>query len=433
MADLAQDALNSAKAAALSDLIEKRSRIAMYVGICAYSTNIIDPWFLYHNLTVLHVHLTTILVICCLTAYSYSPWGIHQKLGILTIGYLLTVGGFELNVYYANAFNTIYSDGFPTFFAFYCVLIPISVPRTAFVGLLTFVILSIPELFGKGQVSLLGTAISAWTSFAVLLVGRYIANRLWAEEFVSSRRLAEASQRNLDLSRKHSDFVIDLSHDLRRPLTPISFMSEQLAAGQISSEGARLEYYDALVRQSVILGKQVDLLFDLAKVEAGASPFSLEAINILDFLADIKQEFQRSTSPRGHQIKLRVDENMPLIYVDRNALFSIVWNLLDNAVKFSPDCFIVEVEASLSVGNAAIRIRDYGEGISESDQARIFQKFGRGKYTGTNNVRGTGLGLFVIQRMVVARGGAIRLESKVGEGTTFTVLLPIGGIRCHES
>jgi signal transduction histidine kinase len=123
-------------------------------------------------------------------------------------------------------------------------------------------------------------------------------------------------------------------------------------------------------------------------------------------------------------VELHANGGIPQARADREALSCVIWNLLDNAVKYSPDCRTVWVDVAQENDRVAIRVRDRGVGISHEDQQRIFQKFVRGEVAKTLGVQGTGIGLAVARQIVAGHGGEIRLESEPGVGSTFSVLLP---------
>ncbi|MCP5110457.1 MAG: ATP-binding protein, partial [bacterium] len=116
-----------------------------------------------------------------------------------------------------------------------------------------------------------------------------------------------------------------------------------------------------------------------------------------------------------------------MLEADREALGRALWNLLDNAVKYSPDCKTVWVTADVADGWLIIRVRDRGAGIAADEQAVIFNKFVRGAATKAAAVKGTGLGLAMVDHIVKAHGGEVRLESETGKGSTFIVRLPVEG------
>ena len=239
--------------------------------------------------------------------------------------------------------------------------------------------------------------------------------------------VARAVTRELAVSRLQSDFVSAVSHEFRTPLTSLCLLSEQLAAGRIAGEPDRAEYYGVLVRDSQRLRRLVEGLLNFGRMQAGAMRYRFEAIDAAALVAEVAGEFQRDAEAGGCRIQVRANGDAPLVRADRAALACAVWNLLDNAMKYSPDCQTVWADIERADGCAAIRIRDRGLGIPAAEQGRIFKKFVRGEEARIRGIRGTGVGLAMVRHIVTAHGGEIRLESKEGEGSAFTVLLPAVG------
>jgi len=143
-------------------------------------------------------------------------------------------------------------------------------------------------------------------------------------------------------------------------------------------------------------------------------------------------EFQAEVDTGVHQVEVSTDGPLPRIRADREALSRALWNLLDNAVKYSPDAAAVRVEVAPAGDHVAIRVHDQGWGIPTAEQKEIFRKFVRGTAARAANVNGTGIGLALVEHIVRAHGGDIRLESQPGRGSMFALLLPAAE-GSHES
>jgi signal transduction histidine kinase len=230
--------------------------------------------------------------------------------------------------------------------------------------------------------------------------------------------------RELALSRLQSDFVTAVSHEFRTPLTSLCLLSEQLASGRVTESIDQQEYFTVLARESQRLRRLVEGLLNFGRMEAGAAEYLFETVDPAQLVRTVSAEFERDPEARGHNIEVSVKEDAPLVRADRAALACVIWNLIDNAVKYSPECFTVWADVERSGESAAIRIRDCGIGIPAGEQARIFDKFVRGEEAKRSSIGGTGIGLAIVNQIVVAHGGRLRVESKIGKGSSFTVLLP---------
>ena len=236
--------------------------------------------------------------------------------------------------------------------------------------------------------------------------------------------IAHSITRDLALSRLQSDFVSAVSHEFRTPLTSLCLLTEQLASGRVDGDRDREEYYSVLARESQRLRRLVEGLLNFGRMEAGAAEYRFETTDPAELVHAVSLEFERAAEARGCRIEVNVKADTPLVRADRAALACAVWNLLDNAVKYSPGCPTVWADVERAAGYAAIRIRDRGPGIPAAEQPLIFDKFVRGEAAKQSAIRGTGVGLAMVRHIVAAHRGELQLESKAGEGSAFTVLLP---------
>jgi nitrogen-specific signal transduction histidine kinase len=227
------------------------------------------------------------------------------------------------------------------------------------------------------------------------------------------------------VARLQSEFVSAVSHEFRTPLTSLRQLSEMLSKGRIPTEDLRQKSYEILSHESERLQRLVESLLDFGRIEAHAYRYRYEDIDPVKWVGDLIAEFQEKAAAQGYRIELALGKDYPLIHADREALSLALRNLLDNAVKYSPDSRTVWVEMARDQGRLVIHVRDQGIGIPASEQKDIFKKFVRGSGSKTARVQGTGIGLAMARHIVEAHGGEIRLESEAGRGSTFSILLPL--------
>jgi len=244
----------------------------------------------------------------------------------------------------------------------------------------------------------------------LILAGAYLVGR--------------AVTREMAVSRLQSEFVSSVSHEFRTPLSSICLLSDLLASGRVAGDGDRSEYYGVLVRESRRLRRLVEGLLNFGRMEAGAMQYRFETIDPAELVRELSNDFQQEVEASGFRIEMTAGKDTPLVNADRTALGSAVWNLLDNAVKYSPECRKVSVDVQKEGDRAAIRVRDCGLGIPAPERKRIFEKFTRGEAARQEGIEGTGIGLAMVHRIMAAHGGEVRLESESGRGSTFTLLLP---------
>jgi len=239
--------------------------------------------------------------------------------------------------------------------------------------------------------------------------------------------VARAFARELAVMRLQSDFVSAVSHEFRTPLTSLLQLSEALNEGRPLEEERRAKYYQATDRATRRLHKLVEGLLDFGRVESGAMVYRKRDLNAGTLVNSVVDEFRREASDRGYNVELRTVDNLPLINADPEALGRAVWNLLDNAAKYSPECKSIWVEIEREGAGLAIRVRDHGLGIPAAEHGEILRKFVRGTSARTAEIKGTGIGLAMVKHIVDAHGGTLRLVSTPGKGSAFSILLPPRG------
>jgi signal transduction histidine kinase len=241
----------------------------------------------------------------------------------------------------------------------------------------------------------------------------------------ASYLIGRAVSRELAAARLQSDFVSAVSHEFRTPLTSMRQFTEMLVEDGSLAPEKRRAYYGAQERATRRLSRLVESLLDFGRMEAGARPYRLERLDAGRLVRDTVEEFKQETGPADLALECVVPDQGPAVKADREALTQALWNLLDNAVKYSGENAVVRVE--VEAGNdVAIRVKDEGAGILPSERKRILRKFVRGSSAAAFGVKGTGIGLAMVKHIVDAHGGRLALESEPGRGSTFTILLPRG-------
>jgi len=244
----------------------------------------------------------------------------------------------------------------------------------------------------------------------------------------ASYALYRTTTREIALARQQADFVSSVSHEFRTPLTSMRHLTELLATNSITSEERRRHYYDLLAHETERLHRMVDSLLSFGRMSAGAYAWQLESAEIGDLVSAVVDEFRRDAAAEHRQVTSEVDANLPGIRADRDALSRALWNLLENAAKYSEASAPIRVFARRQGDRVLVGVQDAGAGIPPSEHERIFQKFVRGDDATRAGVRGVGIGLALVTRIAEAHGGSVRLESEPGRGSTFTLVLP-----CLES
>jgi two-component system phosphate regulon sensor histidine kinase PhoR len=242
----------------------------------------------------------------------------------------------------------------------------------------------------------------------------------------ASYLIGRAVSRELAAAQLQSDFVSAVSHEFRTPLTSMRQFTEMLVEDENIPEGKRRAYYQAQERATRRLSRLVESLLDFGRMEAGARPYRLERLDIGRMVRRVVEEFKLETDSNNLVMDCDIPDKGTKVNADREALAQALWNLLDNAVKYSGENPVVLVE--VRVGNqVAIYVRDQGPGIPRSEKNRIFRKFTRGSSAEKLGIKGTGIGLAMVKHIVDAHGGKVLVDSVPGNGSAFTILLPLGG------
>lgn len=232
-------------------------------------------------------------------------------------------------------------------------------------------------------------------------------------------------QRELDIARQQTDFVAAVSHEFRTPLTSLRHVTELLSENDELPRERRQAFYDTLGRNTERLQRLVESLLDFASMESGRKLYQRELIDAGALLTRIVTDFTADVSPRGGSVRLHLDAApSATVLADAASLTTGIWNLLDNAAKYSVDGGDIDVSLSRRDDMVTIAVRDRGIGIPADEQPQIFERFVRGRQASTRGIKGTGLGLAMVSHVVRAHNGTIELNSSEGEGSTFTIVLP---------
>jgi len=229
----------------------------------------------------------------------------------------------------------------------------------------------------------------------------------------------------LELARMKADFVSTVSHEFKSPLTSIRQIAEMLHAGRVPSDERRQKYYDVLLQQSERLSLLTENVLNFAKMEEGRKEYIFENTDIAPMIQDIVSVFQERIRHEGIEIDLTMEESLAPILADRPALAQAVNNLIDNAVKYSCESKKVNVSAIVEERNLVLSVQDFGIGIKSDEIDKVFDRFFRGGDELTRTVKGSGLGLTLVKQIVAAHNGDVSLQSDMGQGSTFTIRIPI--------
>lgn len=234
-------------------------------------------------------------------------------------------------------------------------------------------------------------------------------------------------RRELALAQMQADLVAAVSHEFRTPLTSMRQVSAALSEGRVGDEVRRQAYYQALARATERLHRMVETLLDFARIESNAMQYRMAPLDLSALVAGTAGDFASEAAAKGFTVHTEVPDQEVEVKGDAEALRRALWNLLDNAMKYSGDCREAWVILSHNGQEASLKVTDRGIGIPREEQPEVFRKFFRGSEPRKSHIRGTGIGLAMLSHIVRAHGGTVTLESMPGEGSTFTIQLPVEG------
>jgi signal transduction histidine kinase len=229
-------------------------------------------------------------------------------------------------------------------------------------------------------------------------------------------------RRAYKLSRLKTDFVANISHELRTPLTSVRLFAETLREGRAESPEEVRECVEMLSSEADRLSRMVEKLLDWSRLESGRGKLEVERTEVPALLDRIGAAYRAQQLPASYHTEL--EPQLPPVNVDPDAMAQVILNLLHNAVKYTGDDKRIQVRARRAGQNVAIEVEDNGPGVRPHDRKRIFERFYRADNLLSRQTEGTGLGLAIAKRIVELHGGRIELESRLGEGSTFRVVLP---------
>jgi signal transduction histidine kinase len=234
-----------------------------------------------------------------------------------------------------------------------------------------------------------------------------------------------ATDREARLAQAKSNFVSNVSHELKTPLSLLSLFSEILELGRVNSEEKKTEYYRIIRHESLRLNKMIDNVLDFSKIEAGRKTYVFAHSDMAEVIEQVLSSFRYQISNSGFDIQKDIQPSLPPVLIDRDAMAQAISNLLDNAIKYSREAKQLSIKTERRGSDLSIEIADQGIGIPPAEQAKVFDKFYRVGNGLVHDVKGSGLGLSLVKHIVEAHKGTISVESDVGKGSRFTILLPL--------
>lgn len=269
-----------------------------------------------------------------------------------------------------------------------------------------------PELIVRGAEQVYTESALIGLSFAIVLLGVGF--------------LIYAAVKESRLNALRSEFIANVSHELKTPLSVVRMFSEMLMTGRVRDEKKREQYLQIIARESERLTSLIDNVLDFSAIERGKQSYQMREGDLADVVARAIDTFRYRLEREGLEVQLEVAEGLSPVRFDEQAILLAVINLLDNAVKYgggSP----IEVTIERGRRHAYVRVRDHGPGIPDEHHKRVFERFYRVR-SDTGSTRGSGIGLSLVKRIVEAHRGRAWVESAPGGGARVSFSIPFSDL-----
>lgn len=237
--------------------------------------------------------------------------------------------------------------------------------------------------------------------------------------------IARDIKRESDSMSLKTEFVHNVSHELKTPLSLIRLYGETLLFKKNLSNNDKTDALQVITKESERLSHMINNILDFSKIEMGRKEFKIQKGNFANIIRDTLDSYRYHLEKKGFKIIEEIAKNIPLMKFDKEAIEGMLINLLSNAIKYSPEKKILTVKLYKQNHNVLLEVSDKGIGIPSIEIPHIFDRFYRSKQKLGFESRGSGLGLTLVKHVVESHGGKIKVESKPGEGSTFSIKFPI--------
>ena len=234
-----------------------------------------------------------------------------------------------------------------------------------------------------------------------------------------------ASTREAELARLKTEFVSNVSHELKTPLALIRMFGETLESGIVSDEAKRQEFYAIIRRESDRLTHLINNVLDVARIDAGTKQYACADTDVVALVGEAVEAYRPLFDRLGFSIDTTLPASPVVVWMDRDAIAQALVNLFQNAIKYSAEGTTVSVSVGVGDGMVRLSVADRGIGIRPDEIDRIFEKHYRIRAENRAGLPGNGLGLAIVKHAVEAHGGRVEVDSTPARGSTFTLVLPV--------
>jgi two-component system phosphate regulon sensor histidine kinase PhoR len=238
-------------------------------------------------------------------------------------------------------------------------------------------------------------------------------------------RVTAEAQRNKRIDRIRRDLMNNLTHELKTPISTIGLAAEALQDPDLRAMPELLDHHIGLIREeNRRLGVLVENVLQASLADSGMMRLYFQPLNLHDILRDVVKNVKIQVVKKGGRVELQLEAQDPIIHGDRIHLANLVYNLIDNAIKYTPQSLLLRISSRQSLQGLELRFADNGIGIPKEHLGKVFDKLYRVPTGNVHDVKGFGLGLSYVKTVVEQHGGHIHVESEPGKGSTFILYLP---------
>tara|TARA_R110001592_G_scaffold237306_4_gene496182 strand:+ start:27342 stop:28577 length:1236 start_codon:yes stop_codon:yes gene_type:complete len=230
--------------------------------------------------------------------------------------------------------------------------------------------------------------------------------------------------RGKKLNALKKDFINNMTHELKTPIANIAVASDAIR-NRVMNEQKMAQYADIIHKENDRLHNLVDRVLEISSIEKSADTFTMELVDVNEVIMSVVDNFEPLIQDKKGFIKTSLSESNATIYADKVHLSNVVYNLIENAIKYSDKAPEIDVKTINEKNTLRLEISDKGIGMSQENQERIFEKFYRAESGNVHNTKGYGLGLSYVKMIVEQHKGRIKFSSVLGKGSTFNIILPV--------
>ena len=222
-----------------------------------------------------------------------------------------------------------------------------------------------------------------------------------------------------------SDFINNMTHEFKTPIATISVATDSILSEKVIGDREKVEYFAGMIKkENRRMNRQVEDILTIARLEKNEIDFRWEKVNLHEVITEVCDVIRVQVEQRGGKILSVLEAEFPVVRADRQHISNVVFNLLDNANKFSPSEPDITVKTEDLDSGFKFSVTDKGSGMTHQVLGKIFERFYRLSSGNVHNVKGFGLGLSYVKAVVEAHGGMVTAESEPGKGSTFLVTIP---------